>query len=205
MIGPSGWFNACSATGAAGHLELGDLVALLLAALAIASNNVATALALGVARQNVRRWRIVAMFGLTEFTVPLLGLALGRATAVSVAGRTHWLSPGLLGVLGVYFLASALRGQGGDHGFADRLTTWRGLAGLAIALSLDNVVVGYAAGFEGRPPLATATLIAVTSMSCTWIGLGLGESARRHWERPARGLAGLILLARGWATAAGWL
>lgn len=197
----------------AGYLSAGGIVGaaasspllIILLALAIASNNFATALALGATRQIGRRGRIVGVFGLTEFTVPLVGLALGRVTATTVASYTHWVGPGLLGGLGLWLLTSAFRSGASDERVAQRLTTFRGLAGLALGLSLDNLVVGYAAGFEGYPPVAAAGLIAVTSMTCTWIGLGLGESARRHWERAARGLAGVLLVVRGWAMGTGWL
>lgn len=52
---------------------------------------------------------------------------------------------------------------------------------------------------------AVATAIALFSMLFTWIGMNLGRTSRRHWERVAKISAGLLLVGFGAANGTGWL
>jgi putative Mn2+ efflux pump MntP len=79
------------------------------------------------------------------------------------------------------------------------------LVALAVGLSVDNLAVGFSLGLGEVPPVLLATTIAAFSMAFTWVGLGLGNEMRRHWERRAEIAAGALLVALAVATAAGWL
>ncbi|MFO8237169.1 MAG: manganese efflux pump, partial [Prochlorococcaceae cyanobacterium] len=138
------------------------LIDLLILGIVIGANNLAVALALGAMGQVERRWRVLVVFGVFEFTMPLLGIGLGLLTVVA-----------------------GVRNRRQDEKLARSATSWRGLTVLAFGLSLDNVVVGFSLGLGGSNPLAVATTIAWFSVLFTWIGMGLGRTSRRHWERVA--------------------
>ena len=111
----------------------------------------------------------------------------------------------MLFALGAMALWTGLRQHRNDDRWAHRITSWGGIVLIAAGLSIDNLVVGFGLGVGRSPAIAVASTIALFSMTFTWIGLGLGNEARRHWERRAEVAAGLLLIALGAASATGWL
>lgn len=181
------------------------LIQLLLFGIVFGANNLAAALALGALGQAAKRWRIVLIFGLFEFFIPLLGLWLGSHASQYIASVTEWLGPLLMALMGAWTLLGELRGRQQEEKLAQKVTTWGGLLMLATGLSLDNLIVGFSLGLGGRSPLLLASAICVCSVSFTLLGLWIGKTARHHWETAAEWLAGILLLALAWATWQGWL
>lgn len=173
-------------------------VQLLALGLVIGANNLAVALALGALGQASRRGRIVAVFTLFEFVVPLVGIGLGQALARRLVAGVGWVGGALLVALGLWAIIAGLRrASEDDERLARRATTWGGLVVLAGTLSLDNLVVGFSLGLAGAAPVLVAATIAACSAAFTWLGLGLGSSSRRHWERGAEVGAGALLVGLG--------
>jgi|SRR6056297_2278414 len=179
------------------------LFQLLALGLIIGANNLAAALALGALGQASRRIRIVAVFSVFEFVVPLVGIGLGQTAARWVATHAEWISAALLIALGAWVIVVGVRNRSDDERLARRATTWYGLLLLAGGLSLDNLIVGFSLGLGRVDPLVVATTIAVFSAAFTWVGLGLGDASRRHWERWSAVGAGGLLVALGVADALG--
>jgi manganese efflux pump family protein len=160
------------------------------------------ALALGALGQAHRRWRIVAVFAVFEFTVPLLGLLAGQSLAGVLADSGRWVGAALLAGLGLL----AMRPDGVDDvRLAARVTTIGGLVVLAAGLSLDNLLVGFGLGFGDVSPLLVAAVIAAFAAVFTLLGLELGAAGRRHWERRAQIASGAALVAVAVAVGAGWI
>lgn len=178
---------------------------LLILGIVIGSNNFATALALGALGQAERQWRILLMFAGFEFAVPLVGLWLGARISGLVADGMHWLGPALIGGLGVMTLWEATRKPCDNQHLARWLTSWRGLISLSAAMSLDNLIIGFSLGLSGVPPLLTASVIMLCSVSFAWVGLQIGARSRRTFESQSEALSGLLLLAVAVADWVGWL
>lgn len=172
-----------------------DIVRLLILGVVIGSNNLAAGLALGALGQAERTRRIVAVFGIFEFCVPLVGLALGRASTRVIERQASWVSVVLLVAVGVWMLWTSGRSTSKDERLARRATTWGGLALLSAGLSVDNLVVGFSLGLRAYDPVAIAATIASFSMLFTWLGLRAGDIGKRHWEQRATVLAGAMLIA----------
>jgi putative Mn2+ efflux pump MntP len=178
---------------------------LLILGIVVGSNNFATTLALGSLGQADRRWRILLVFAVFEFGVPLLGMALGRRVSGQVADHVQWLGPLLIAGLGLWTLLVSTRHSPDAEKLARWLSSWRGLIALSAGLSVDNLVVGFGLGLGGVPVLLTATVIMVCSVAFAWTGLRLGEMGRREFESPAEAASGLLLLVVAGMIAAGWL
>jgi putative Mn2+ efflux pump MntP len=74
-----------------------------------------------------------------------------------------------------------------------------------LALSLDNLVVGFALGATGASILVGALVIGAVSVALSLIGLELGARIGRRLGDRGEQLAGLMLVAVGAAIAAGVL
>jgi len=163
----------------------------------IGSNNLATALALGAAGQRQRRIRITAVFGLTEFLIPLVGIWIGQQAALVLTDRASVASGVLLIVVGAWTVATGMRTGDDDTRLATRVTTWGGLVLLALVLSADNLVIGFSLGLAGTEPLVLAATIAAFSATFTLLGLEIGSAARSHWGNRAQILGGALLAVIG--------
>jgi putative Mn2+ efflux pump MntP len=180
-------------------------IELMLLGVVIGSNNFSTALALGTFGQQVRRWRVVLIFGLFEFCVPLLGLELGQHASNRFEAMFDWLGPAMLALLGVWTIISASRSRNEAKELASRVTSWWGLIALSAGLSVDNLVAGFSLGVSEVQPLLLALTIAVFSMVFALIGLNLGHRAQKSHRRLAGIATGLLLVVLAIAVAAGVL
>lgn len=176
---------------------------LLLLAVAVGANNFAAALALGAMGQ-AKRWpRIALVFGVMEFTVPLVGIWLGRQASPTVGDVADWLAPALLIAFGVWVASTPLRTRSVTKRAAHQVTTWTGLIVLSFGLAVDNVVVGISLGLRDADALLTAAVIGLAAAVFTVVGLHLGRASRRALEVVAEVTAGLLLIVIGVAVAFG--
>lgn len=169
-------------------------VQLVILGVVIGFNNFATALALGSIGQEKRLWRILTAFAVFEFSVPLIGLWLGRQASKYLMDASAWLGPLLMAALGLLTLVQSTRGTRDQKALAARVTSWRGLVLLSAGLSLDNLVVGFSLGLREVPALALATTIMTFSVAFAWIGLRIGGLSRRNYENITEAIAGVLLL-----------
>jgi putative Mn2+ efflux pump MntP len=181
------------------------MVGLLLVSVSVGLSNFAASIGIGFSGVDARtRIRIGIAFGLFETLMPILGLIIGASVAGSVAGVGRSLGAALLMVTGVYVLVKARR-----HGkLAELAAPGLGLTQLLItglALSLDNLVIGFALGFYHVPVLVAAGLIGVVSVSLSLIGLELGQRLGQRFERWSEEVGGGVLVLVGFALAVGVL
>jgi putative Mn2+ efflux pump MntP len=178
------------------------MVALLLVAVSVGASNFAAAIAIGVTGVDGRtRLRVGSVFGVFEAGMPIVGLTLGAELAGTLGHAARWLGAGLLIAAGGYGLISSLRGR---HTAVITARNGR-LILTALALSLDNLVVGFALGTYHTSIVAGALIIGAVSVTLSLIGLELGARVGRLAGDRGEQLAGLLLISVGVAIAAGAL
>lgn len=181
------------------------VLALLLVAGSLGMSNFAASIAIGLGGVDARlRLRIALTFGLFEAGMPILGILIGRHAAGALGSDADLIAGCLIAATGLYsLLGSRHAGEerplpAGDRPVGRLLIT-------GFALSIDNLVVGFALGAYSVSFVVAAVLIGVVSIAMSLAGLELGV---RVGERVGRGsdvLAGVILTAVGVAIAAGVL
>lgn len=170
---------------------------LLLMGLVIGSNNLAAALAIGSLGEKKRWWRILLVFGIFEFLMPLIGVWIGEKASTMVGEAASILSVIiLLGLAGVSFYAASKPAKT-DKNLAKKITSWKGLLVLEMGLGLDNLVAGFGLGIGNRElsPLLLALTIAAFSVFYTWFGLFTGNKVATKWQNYAELGAGVLLCA----------
>ena len=185
------------------------MVALLLVAVALGLSNLAASVGIGIAGAGARaRLRVGLVFGLFETAMPILGLALGRGLAHSLGSATRWIGAALLVVVGGYATIQAVRHRE-DSGDASHRTGAGLKAGpllvTGIALSIDNLAVGFVLGTYHVNLVAAVAVIGAASVTLSLLGLELGDRLGARTADRGELLGGLVLIAVGVALATGLL
>jgi manganese efflux pump family protein len=199
------------------------MLAVFAVAPALGLDNFAAAVAIGLGGVDARtRLRVSVVFGVFEAGMPIVGLLIGAEAAASLGHAARWLAAGLLIAVGGYFLVEGLRdahaaaarpGEEPTGGSVapDRASQPAGAGGLGrlvlagLALSVDNLAVGFALGTYRTPVIVGAVTIGVVSVGLALIGLELGGRLGARAGQRGGQLAGLLLIAVGALIAAGVL
>jgi manganese efflux pump family protein len=183
------------------------MVALLLVAAALGLDNFAASIAFGVTGVDARmRLRVGLVFGVFEAGMPVAGLAIGHELAGAIGTAGRWAAAALLIATGAYGLVASFRGRSGGTGGIGASPAKPGrliLSGLA--LSLDNLAVGFALGTYHVSIIEGALIIGLISVSLALIGLELGARIGNWAGERGEQLAGVLLISVGIAIAAGVL
>ncbi len=200
------------------------MLALLLVAASVGLSNFAGAIGIGAAGIDARtRLRVGLVFGCFETGMPIIGLLIGGDLAGHLGHAARWLGAALLVGVGIYGLVSSVRQ--GRAARADRpdgasqtgaspapvgetAPVGPGSGRLlltGLALSIDNLVVGFALGTSQRGILLGALVIGAVSVLLALIGLELGARIGSWAPRRGEQIGGMILISVGFAVAAGAL
>jgi len=159
--------------------------------LALGMNNALASVALGTIKMS--RWRQLAIactFSVFEAGMPLLGIWLGASLSHVLGSRAKLIGIGILVIIGLYSLFKAAS----PNDVAVNKLGIRTLV-LAVALSLDNLSVGFALGVLSIPLVLAAVTFGTISLVMTLVGLELGRFLGRRINVSAEKLSGVVLLA----------
>jgi manganese efflux pump family protein len=180
-----------------------ELGGLLVIALSVGLTNFAGAIGIGLSGVDARtRLRVGLAFGFFEAVMPVVGLLIGHSAAGAIGSSGRYVGGGLLVLTGVWSIVQARRTSAEERKGALRL---RQLVVLAVALSLDNLVVGFALGVYDVPLAETAIVIGVVSVALSLVGLELGQRLGERVEEWAEELGGGVLVVLGVLLALGVL
>lgn len=179
------------------------MLALVLSALAVGLDNFAAAIGIGIAGVDARtRLRVAVIFGLFEATMPLIGLVIGHSSAHGLGQATRYIGGGLLAAAGLWSLVEARRSDSIDpadgHDTVQKAGQSAGsLVVAGLALSIDNLVIGFGLGVTKTPLVASLVVFAVVSVALSLAGLELGRTIGARMQGRADWVAGVVLIAVG--------
>jgi manganese efflux pump family protein len=158
----------------------------------------AVAAAIG-ARQAITVWqrlRISLVFVIFEGGMPLIGLGLGTALARGIGQVSDYLAGAAVIAIGAWML---LAGDKDDEEIAARITTNRGLAliALGLSISLDELAIGFTIGLAHLPVSTVIVAIALQAFIAAQLGLAIGAKIGERWRERAEQVAGLALTLLG--------
>ena len=196
--------RSCRRVGALSSVGL--VLALLLVAVSLGLSNFAAAVGIGVTGIDAgTRLRVGLVFGIFEAGMPLLGLLLGHSLAHALGHAAHWIGAGLLIATGSYAVLQAVRAQARQQhnpAAGTSLRTGRLLV-TGLALSIDNLAIGFALGTYHVDIVVAAIIIGAVSVTMSLIGLELGGRLGAKTGERGELLGGLVLIAVGVALATG--
>lgn len=173
--------------------------------LSVGLSNFAGSIGIGLSGIDARtRLRVGIAFGLFEGLMPVIGLFIGQAVAGSIGNYGRYLGAVLLVLTGGYTIW-----QGRRTGEVERQEERGGaldnrqLLVLGIALSVDNLVVGFALGVYHISIVLAAITMAIVSVGLSLLGLELGSRLGSKVGEYSEEAGGVVLILVGIAIAVG--
>jgi putative Mn2+ efflux pump MntP len=180
------------------------LIGLLLVSVSVGLSNFAGAIGIGLSGIDARtRIRVGIAFGLFEALMPIIGLLAGQAVAGYLGHLAKYIGGGILILTGAYTIWQG-RGVASEEKARKPLRTHRLLV-TALALSIDNLAVGFALAIYRIPIVLAAVTMGVVSVAMSLAGLELGNRLGVRVEAWSEEIGGVVLIGVGVAIATGLL
>lgn len=180
------------------------MLALLLVAVSVGLDNFGASAAIGVSGVDRKlRLRVAVIFGVFEAAMPIIGLLLGRTLVQYLGSASKPLGGGLLVLAGAYAIVIELLGD--KESSRDPEPSVRRLILIGAALSIDNLVIGFALGAYHVNLVLAAVIIAVISVALSLLGLEIGRRLGERLGQRAELVGGAVLILVGGAIATGIL
>lgn len=183
------------------------MTALFLVAISLGLSNFAASVGIGVTGIDARtRLRVGVIFGLFETGMPIVGLLLGHRLADTFGHAARWIGAGVLIATGLYALLQAVRDMRGKETDEPEAPTGQSTGRMLVtglALSIDNLAVGFALGAEHVSVPLAVIVIGVVSVTLSLLGLELGNRIGTRAGDSGELIGGVVLVGVGIAIATG--
>lgn len=182
------------------------LLSLLLVCISVGLSNFAGAVGIGLSGINVRtRVRVGLAFGFFEALMPVIGLLLGESVAGFFGQYGKYVAGAILVLTGAYTIVQARMTAVEEKARMPRSLRLQSLLITALALSIDNLAVGFALAVYHIDIVLAALAFGVVSILMALAGLELGHRLGKRAEAWSEEIGGAVLVLVGIAIAVGVL
>jgi manganese efflux pump family protein len=182
------------------------LLSLLLVCVSVGLSNFAGAVGIGLSGINVRtRIRVGLAFGFFEAFMPIVGLLLGEAVAGVFGHYGKYVGGAILVLTGLYTIIQARMAAVEEKARMPRSLRLQSLLITALALSIDNLAVGFALAVYHVDIVLAGLSFGFVSVIMALAGLELGHRLGRRAEAWSEEIGGGVLILVGIAIAVGVL
>ena len=155
---------------------------------------------LGMRRLNKKQALIIGLyFGGFQALMPLIGWLLGSQFQKYITSIDHWIAFILLGFIGGKMMIEAIREWNEEEtvDVMDAPLDHKNMLVLAVATSIDALAVGITFAFLDTPIIEAITIIGITTMVISIIGVVVGNFFGSRYKSKAEFIGGLILILLG--------
>jgi putative Mn2+ efflux pump MntP len=174
-----------------------DALTILLIAVGLAMDAFAVSIANGMAATaNRRRGALLTalFFGGFQMLMPVVGWAVGLTLQEAVMAVDHWVAFGLLAFIGAKMAYDGVKPPA-DEAAADlRLRT---LLVLAVATSIDALMVGFSFAFLQASILLPVAAIGVVTFGLSFVGFYFGCGLGKQFGHRIKIAGGVVLILIG--------
>jgi len=167
---------------------------LFLIALSLSLDTFAVSISAGLCRKDIRFFpalRIALALALFQGLMPYLGWLGGNRFATIIGDYDHWVSIFLFSIIGIKMIIESFKTPE-DRTFDPHQIPV--VLGIAIATSIDALVVGVSMAFMDVNIYASAIIVGAVTFLAAMIGMLLGKKANGRFGRRIEVVGGLILL-----------
>jgi len=182
------------------------LLSLLLVNVSVGLSNFAGAMGIGLSGINVRtRIRVGLAFGFFEALMPAIGLIVGHSVEGFFGQYGKYVGGAILILTGAYTIVQARYINVERKARMPRSVRTESLLVTALALSIDNLAVGFALAVYPVDVWLAALSFGVVSIVMSLLGLELGHRLGKRVEAWSEEIGGGVLILVGVAIAIGVL
>ena len=174
-----------------------DTLDILVIAVALAMDCFAVSITSGLMmdKPKLKTALIMALFfGGFQGLMPVIGWAAGISFANFIDSFDHWIAFGLLAFIGGNMIRESLSEK--EEKISDT-TNYKVLLGLAVATSIDALIVGINLGLMRNTLLVPSLIIAAVSFLLTIVGVYLGVYFKRICKFNFELVGGIVLILIG--------
>ena len=173
-----------------------SFIELFLIAVGLSMDAFAIAICKGLSVQQLKLKHMVITglwFGGSQAVMPLIGYFLGSSFYSLISGIDHWISFGLLLIIGINMIRESRElSCPVDASFSPRV-----MFPLAIADSIDALAVGVTFAFQEVSILPAVALIGLTTFLLSCAGVKIGNVFGSKYKSKAELAGGIVLIAIG--------
>ncbi len=173
-----------------------DLITIFLIAVGLAMDAFAVSIAKGIAVDRDRRrtaLMLASLFGGFQAMMPVIGYYVGIGFEDIIRDVDHWIAFTLLAFIGAKMIYDSTKDEG-DEG--EEVTLYAGLV-LAVATSIDALMVGLSFAFLEISILEPVIVIGAVTFALALVGFGFGCRLGTVFGRRVRLVGGVILILIG--------
>ena len=154
---------------------------------------------LGMTKVNRKQALTIGLyFGGFQALMPFIGYMLGIRFEKYITSIDHWIAFILLGFIGGKMVYEAVKEKDDDAVMEKDLALNQGeMLLLAIATSIDALAVGITFAFLDTPILEAITIIGITTMVISIVGVVIGNYFGGKYKHKAELVGGIILVLLG--------
>lgn len=174
-----------------------DILDIIIIAIALAMDCFAVSVTSGLilGRPRFRDVLVMALFfGGFQGLMPVIGWLVGSSCALIIESFDHWVAFGLLAIIGGNMIRESFSGEEGKTFDPTNVKT---LFGLAVATSIDALIVGVDLGLMRNTLLAPSIIIATVSFLLTIVGVYIGVYVKRVVKFNFGLVGGIVLIGIG--------
>jgi manganese efflux pump family protein len=139
--------------------------------------------------------RMALFFGGFQAAMPVIGWLIGLAFEDFIASVDHWIAMGLLGGIGLKMIIESIRKR--DDSCCIQFEKITVLLSLALATSIDALIVGMGFAFLKVNILVAVVTIGLVSAAFTFAGVALGKRYGKWLGKKAEIIGGVVLIGIG--------
>ncbi len=172
----------------------------IIVAVALGCDAFSVAVGIGAVKISGRRiFRLAFHFGLFQFFMPLVGLAIGQFATRWIGQTAPWVAAGMLLIIGANMIRQATTTSGDDSsGRGDPTRGWS-LIFLSFSTSVDALAAGFGLGLLGVNILLACLIIGAVAAAMTTAGMLIGAGIQRSVGRKAEIFGGGVLILLGFS------
>jgi len=173
-----------------------DLVTIYLVAIGLTFDSLAVSVSTGLIVSEIRFWmacKIAFLFALFQGSMPLIGWILGIQVKGLIVDFDHWLAFILLSAIGAKMIYESFKPEKREFD----PTKFVVAAGLAIATSIDALVVGVSFAFVEINIILSSMIIGTMTFLVSMTGILIGKKTSGFYGSKIEFLGGVILIGIG--------
>jgi len=173
-----------------------DILTICLVALGLTFDSLAVSVSTGLIVRHIRFWmacKIAFLFAVFQGLMPLFGWFLGIQVRDYIINYDHWLAFIMLSGIGAKMIYESFQIEKKEFNPTKFLVA----AGLALATSIDALVVGVSFAFVKINIFLSVLIIGTMTFLVSMSGIFVGKKASGLYGNKIELLGGLILIAMG--------